>query len=116
MASGARPKVVIDTNVLFEGITRQGGASGYLIEAWLAELLDVRVSNALAYEYADVLSRKLSEKRWKALQPVVRIAACASGRGRRNCHVLASRMRMAWGFAVARPSHRSACDRRRCYD
>ena len=71
MASGARPKVVIDTNVLFEGVTQQGGAPGYLIEAWLAELLDVRVSNALAYEYVDVLSRKLSEKRWKAVQPVV---------------------------------------------
>lgn len=71
MASSVRPKVVIDTNVLFEGLTQQGGASGYLIEAWLSDLLETRVSNALAYEYTDVLSRKLSENRWKALQPVV---------------------------------------------
>lgn len=71
MVSSVRPKVVIDTNVLFEGLTQQGGASGYLIEAWLSDLLETRVSNALAYEYTDVLSRKLSENRWKALQPVV---------------------------------------------
>jgi predicted nucleic acid-binding protein len=52
-------------------LTLQGGASGYVVEAWLAELLDARVSNALAYEYIDVLSHKLSESRWKKLRPVV---------------------------------------------
>lgn len=31
----------------------------------------VCVSNALAYEYDDVLSRKLSEARWIKLQPVL---------------------------------------------
>lgn len=71
MVSSVRPKVVIDTNVLFEGLTQRDGASGYLIEAWLGDLLDTRVSNGLAYEYTDVLSRKLSENRWEALQPVV---------------------------------------------
>jgi len=65
------PKVVIDTNVLFEGLTKRGGAPGYIIEAWLADLLAIHVSDALAYEYVDVLSRKLSEKRWNALRPVV---------------------------------------------
>ena len=29
------------------------------------------VSNALAYEYVDVLSRKLSAERWESLQPVL---------------------------------------------
>jgi predicted nucleic acid-binding protein len=66
-----RPKVVIDTNVVFEGLTQQGGAAGYVIEAWLAGLLDVRVSNAIAYEYVDVLSRKLSEKRWAEIKPAL---------------------------------------------
>lgn len=42
-----------------------------IIDAWLAGLLKVYVSNALAYEYADVLSRKLSEARWQSLQPVL---------------------------------------------
>jgi len=65
------PKVVIDTNVLFEGLTKQGGAPGYIVEAWLADLLAIHVSDALAYEYVDVLSRKLSEKRCNALRPVV---------------------------------------------
>lgn len=71
MAASASFRVVIDTNVLFEGLTRQGGAAGLVIEAWLAGLLIVYVSNALAYEYVDVLSRKLSENRWQALRPVL---------------------------------------------
>ncbi len=65
-------RVVIDTNVVFEGLTKQGGAAGLVIDTWLAGLLEVCVSNAIAYEYEDVLSRKLSETRWQRLQPVVR--------------------------------------------
>lgn len=42
--------VVIDTNVVFEGLTKQGGAAGLVIDAWLAGLLEVCVSNPLAYE------------------------------------------------------------------
>lgn len=64
-------KAVIDSNVVFEGLTKQGGAAGFLIDAWLTGLLDVYVSNALAYEYADVLSRKLSAKRWQRIKPVL---------------------------------------------
>lgn len=63
--------VVIDTNVVFEGLTKQGGASGLIIDAWLAGLMVVCISNALAYEYSDVLSRKLSSVRWRKLQPVL---------------------------------------------
>jgi putative PIN family toxin of toxin-antitoxin system len=70
--TGASPlRVVIDTNVVFEGLTKKGGAAGLLVDAWLAGLLQVYVSNALAYEYADVLSRKLSEVRWQRLKPVL---------------------------------------------
>jgi putative PIN family toxin of toxin-antitoxin system len=64
-------RVVIDTNVVFGGLTKKGGAAGLLIDAWFAGLLRVYVSNALAYEYADVLSRKLSEVRWERLKPVL---------------------------------------------
>jgi predicted nucleic acid-binding protein len=64
-------RIVVDTNVVFEGLTKQGGASGLIIDAWLAGLMVVYVSNALAYEYNDVLSRKLSEARWSKLQPVL---------------------------------------------
>ena len=63
--------VVIDTNVVFEGLTKQGCVSGLVLDTWLAGLLVVHVSNALAYEYEDVLSRKLSESRWYKLQPVL---------------------------------------------
>lgn len=71
MATDSSLRVVIDTNVVFEGLTKQGGAAGLVIDAWLAGLLTVYVSNALAYEYVDVLSRKLSEKRWQTLRPVL---------------------------------------------
>ncbi|MGD1862092.1 MAG: putative toxin-antitoxin system toxin component, PIN family [Leptolyngbyaceae cyanobacterium] len=71
MTADSAFRVVIDTNVVFEGLTKQGGAAGLVIDAWLAGLLTVYVSTALAYEYVDVLSRKLSQKRWQGLQPVV---------------------------------------------
>jgi putative PIN family toxin of toxin-antitoxin system len=64
-------RVVIDTNVVFEGLTKQGGAAGLIIDAWLAGLIEVYVSNALAYEYEDVLSRKLSKARWEKSQLVL---------------------------------------------
>lgn len=64
-------RVVIDTNVLFEGLTKQGGIEGLIIEAWLVGLIEVIVSDALAYEYADVLSRKLSPSRWSTLKLVL---------------------------------------------
>ncbi|MBW4551765.1 MAG: putative toxin-antitoxin system toxin component, PIN family [Aphanocapsa sp. GSE-SYN-MK-11-07L] len=71
MAADLQFRVVIDTNVVFEGLTKQGGAAGLIIDAWLAGLIQVCVSTALAYEYEDVLSRKLSEIRWQKLQPVL---------------------------------------------
>ena len=65
-------RVVLDTNVLFEGMTRQGGACGLVIDAWSGNLMQVCVSNALAYEYADVLSRKLSPPKWQKAQIALR--------------------------------------------
>ena len=62
---------MVDTNVVFKGLTKQSGASGLIIDAWLVELMIVCVSNACAYEYDDVLSRKLAEARWSKLQPVL---------------------------------------------
>jgi predicted nucleic acid-binding protein len=64
-------RVIVDTNVLFEGLTRQGGAAGLVVEAWLAGLFLPFVSNALAYEYLDVFSRKLTAKRWSEIKPVL---------------------------------------------
>ncbi len=62
---------VIDTNVIFEGLTKQGGACGLIVDAWRAGLIEACVSNALAYEYEDVLERKLSPWRWIQIQPVL---------------------------------------------
>jgi len=64
-------RVVIDTNVVFEGLTRKGGACGLIIDAWHAGLFTVCMSNALAYEYDDVLSRKFSERRWNEIKPLL---------------------------------------------
>ena len=54
----------MDTNVVFEGLTSAASAPGVIVEAWLAGLFQACVSNALAYEYAEVLQRKLSATRW----------------------------------------------------
>lgn len=64
-------KIVLDTNVVFAGLTQKGNAAGLLIEIWLAGLAEVYVSNALTYEYVDVLSRKLSPARWQRITPVL---------------------------------------------
>jgi putative PIN family toxin of toxin-antitoxin system len=64
-------RVVIDTNVVFEGLTRKNGACGLIIDAWLAGLFTVCISDALAYEYDDVLSRKFSEHRWHETKPLL---------------------------------------------
>lgn len=66
-----RLRAVIDTNVVFEGLTKRGGAAGLIMEAWLAGGFDVFVSDALAYEYVAVLSRKLSQARWQRIRPVL---------------------------------------------
>lgn len=71
MSQSSLLSVVIDTNVVFEGLTKKGGAAGLIIDGWLAELFDVYISNALALEYIDVLSRKLSNDRWLELQPIL---------------------------------------------
>lgn len=57
-------RVVLDTNVVFEGLTKRKGTCGLIIDAWLAGLIQVCISDALAYEYTDVLSRKLSPAKW----------------------------------------------------
>lgn len=64
-------KAIIDTNVVFEGLTKQGSASGLIIDAWAAGLYRACVSNALSYEYEEVLSRKLSNIRWLRIKPAL---------------------------------------------
>jgi uncharacterized protein (DUF1778 family) len=41
-------RVVVDTNVLFAGLTQVGGAPSIIVDAWLAEVITCCVSNALA--------------------------------------------------------------------
>lgn len=66
-------RAVIDTNVLFEGFTRKGGASRVIIRAWEAGVFTPVCSDAVAYEYKDVLARKLSSAGWGIVQPALNI-------------------------------------------
>lgn len=66
-------RVVLDTNVIFEGLTKSDSAAGLLIEAWRLGQIEVVVSTALLYEYEDVLSRKLSEIRWRTIRPALKL-------------------------------------------
>ncbi len=67
-------RAVVDTNVLFEGLTHVGPAA-QVIDAWVAGDFQPCVSTALALEYQDVLGRKLSpargERVHKALQALL---------------------------------------------
>ncbi|MCB0167463.1 MAG: putative toxin-antitoxin system toxin component, PIN family [Anaerolineae bacterium] len=71
MTSEKMLRAVIDTNVLFEGLTQQHSLAGSIIDAWLVDLFQPYTTNALVSEYADVLSRKLSPQRWHQLQPLL---------------------------------------------
>jgi predicted nucleic acid-binding protein len=62
-------RAVIDTNVLFEGLTNPRSMSGLVIEAWLAGLFQPVICQALIYEYQDVLQRMLSPARWRTIAP-----------------------------------------------
>lgn len=64
-------RAVIDTNVVFEGLTTKGGAAGLVIDTWLTEMFRPCISNSLAYEYQEVLESKLTEQRWQRLRPVL---------------------------------------------
>ena len=55
-------RAVVDTNVLFEGLTRLGSAAD-VIDAWVDRRFRPCVSTALALEYQEVLSRKLRPAR-----------------------------------------------------
>lgn len=55
-------RAVIDTNVLFEGLTRRGPAAE-VIDAWTAREFQPCVSTALVLEYQDVMARKLGQAR-----------------------------------------------------
>jgi predicted nucleic acid-binding protein len=58
-------RAVIDTNVLFEGLTHLGPAAG-IIDAWVEQRFRPCVSTALALEYEDVLAKKLRATRGEA--------------------------------------------------
>jgi hypothetical protein len=57
---------------VFEGLTSRGNAPGLIVDAWLAYRFTPYICNALAYEYVDVLSRKLAASRWLELQIVLK--------------------------------------------
>jgi predicted nucleic acid-binding protein len=51
-------RAVIDTNIVFEGLTHRG-SSAQVLDAWVARHFQPCVSTALALEYHSVLARKL---------------------------------------------------------
>jgi predicted nucleic acid-binding protein len=67
-----RLRAVVDTNVVFEGVTRSEGAPARIIEAWLHGRFGACVSDSVAYEYVDVLSNRLSPRRWNLVGAIVR--------------------------------------------
>ncbi len=72
-------RAVIDTNVLFSGLTNDDNTSDLVVQAWHAKLFQACVSTAVALEYDDVLSRKLSSDGWqyarRALRTLLDLAA-----------------------------------------
>ncbi|HMB55511.1 MAG TPA: PIN domain-containing protein [Thermoanaerobaculia bacterium] len=67
-------RAVIDTNVLFAGLS-QRGAEGSVVDAWVARRFRPCVSTALALEYRSVLERKFGDEKRegavKALQALL---------------------------------------------
>ncbi len=55
-------RIVVDTNVLFEGLTK-AGACADVIDLWVGRAVTVCVSTALALEYEEVLTNKLGDNK-----------------------------------------------------
>lgn len=70
--TGPRLRAVIDTNVVFEGVTRADGAPARIVEAWLDGRFDACVSDTVAYEYVEVLGNRLSPERCNPVKPILR--------------------------------------------
>ncbi len=70
-------RLVIDTNVLVEGLSRKG-VCGRVVDLWAARRFIPCVSTTLAFEYEDVLTRRGSEEKIerlrRALQALLRRA------------------------------------------
>ena len=67
-------RVVVDTNVLFEGLTRKGPC-GWVVDSWVNGRITACVSTALALEYEAVLTRgkTRTQQEWarKAMQALL---------------------------------------------
>lgn len=61
---------MVDTNVLFEGLTRQGD-SAVLVNAWVSGRFLPCVSLALALEYEEVLGNKLGPGKRRLAMPAL---------------------------------------------
>jgi len=55
-------RIVVDTNVLFEGLTFKGPC-GRIVDSWISGRIVACISTALALEYEAVLTRDQSQKR-----------------------------------------------------
>lgn len=55
-------RAVVDTNILFEGLTKVGPCSE-VVDAWVAREFVPCVSTALALEYEEVLTNKLGPRK-----------------------------------------------------
>lgn len=64
-------RAVIDTNVLFDGLTQSNSDSNRIVQAWRAKMFEPFYSDAVAYEYYDVLGRKLSKRRWLIIKRLI---------------------------------------------
>ena len=62
-------RAVVDTNVLFEGLTKTESACNFVLKSWQANLFQPCISLPLFYEYQAVLSRKLSTIGYKFIEP-----------------------------------------------
>ena len=59
-------RAVLDTNVVFEGFTKPQGDCRLIMDAARVGLFTVCATDAVIYEYIDVLERKLSPEKMKA--------------------------------------------------
>ncbi len=64
-------RVVLDTNVILEGVTKRDGSCGLIVDAALAGMFDLFVSNTLLHEYDEILARKLSPHKFQSASVIL---------------------------------------------
>jgi hypothetical protein len=71
MPAELNARLVFDPEVILQGIQRPGSAAGVIVDAWLAGMLTVLMSDAVAYATVEYLLDNFPSGEWQRIRPLI---------------------------------------------